>query len=387
MATLKKRKGRFIRKRKIEILDTTLREGEQTPGVSFTVADKIAIARRLDEFGVDFIELGHPAVSPDVYAAVEALNDLNLKARKMAHGRAYKSDVNDAAAIGVPWVGLFFGTSALSLKYKFNVTRKDALWRIRGAVEYAGEKGLKIRFTAEDATRTEVKFLIQVAHLVTAAGADRFSLADTVGIMTPTRMKGLVAQIVREIDLPLHVHCHNDFGLAVANALSALEAGARCVDVTVNGLGERAGLASLAEVTSALTELYKAPGNWNLDLLPELSAQVERVSGQTAHANRPIVGKHAFSHKAGLHVKAVLKNPKSYEGINPAVLARQRKLILDKYTGKAALKYKLEELGLELTSAELNQVLAEIKAKPAKVDWSDADLKTLVEITRRDRKG
>jgi 2-isopropylmalate synthase len=342
----------------------------------------MAIARRLDAFGVDFIELGHPAVSPDVYAAVEALNDLDLKARKMAHGRAYKSDVNDAAAIGVPWVGLFFGTSALSLKYKFNVTRKEALRRIREAVEYAKEKGLKIRFTAEDASRTDVGFLIQVAHLVTKAGADRFSLADTVGVMTPTRMKALVAQIVRDIDLPIHVHCHNDFGLAVANALSALEAGARCVDVTVNGLGERAGLASLAEVTSALTELYKVSGKWNLDLLPELSDLVERASGQIAHANRPIVGKHAFSHKAGLHVKAVLKNPKSYEGINPAALARQRKLILDKYTGKAALKHKLKELGLELTPGELNRVLAGIKAEPGKVDWSDEDLKALVETAR-----
>jgi len=380
--TSSKRKDSFIVKRKLEILDTTLREGEQTPGVSFTVQDKIAIARRLDEFGVDFVELGHPAVSPDVYAAVEALNDLDMKARKMAHGRAYKSDVNDAAAIGVPWVGLFFGTSALSLKYKFNVTRKEALRRIREAVEYAKGKGLKIRFTAEDASRTDVKFLLQVAQLVTRAGADRFSLADTVGVMTPTRMKALVAQIVREIDLPVHVHCHNDFGLAVANALSALEAGARCVDVTVNGLGERAGLASLAEVTSALTELYKAPGKWNLDLLPELSALVERASGQMEHTNRPIVGKHAFSHKAGLHVKAVLKNPQSYEGMNPAAVARQRKLVLDKYTGKTALDHKLRELGFELSSRQLTQVLARIKGEPEKVDWSDEDLKALVETAR-----
>ncbi|MFQ6613178.1 MAG: homocitrate synthase [Fidelibacterota bacterium] len=363
-------------------MDSTLREGEQTPGVSFSVADKLVLARQVDAFGVDFIELGHPAVSPDVYAAVEALNDLDLNARKMAHGRAYKSDVNDAAAIGVPWMGLFFGTSALSLKYKFNVTRKEALRRIREAVEYAKGKGLKIRFTAEDSSRTDLKFLIQVVHIVTKAGADRFSLADTVGVMTPTRMKEVVRQIVQETDLPVHVHCHNDFGLAVANALSALEAGARCVDVTVNGLGERAGLASLAEVTTALTELYKVPGRWNLDLLPELSALVERASGQAGTVNRPIVGKHAFSHKAGLHVKAVLKNPKSYEGINPAAVARQRKLVLDKYTGRAALDHKLKELGLVLSSRQLNQVLAKIKAEPEKVDWSNEDLKVLVEVTR-----
>ena len=257
--------------RKIQILDSTLREGEQTPGVSFTSEQKVAIAKRLDAFGVDFIELGHPAVSPDVYEAVEVLNDLDLNAIKMAHGRAVKSDINDAVAIGVPWMGIFFGTSPLSLKHKFNVIKSEALKRIESTVKYGKDKELKLRFTAEDASRTDLDFLVEVGQLVQKSGADRFSLADTVGCLTPTKTKKLVGRIVSEIDLPIHVHCHNDFGMATANALSAMEAGAQCVDVTVNGLGERCGLPPLSEVTTALAELYKVNGNWDLGLLPELS--------------------------------------------------------------------------------------------------------------------
>ena len=156
----------MLNHQKIEILDSTLREGEQTPGVSFSVEQKIAITKRLDAFGVDFIELGHPVVSPDVYEAAETLNDLELNAKKMAHGRANKSDINDIAAIGVEWMGIFFGTSPLSLKHKFNVTKSQALKRIETCVKYGKDKGLKLRFTAEDASRTNLYFLIQVGQMV-----------------------------------------------------------------------------------------------------------------------------------------------------------------------------------------------------------------------------
>ncbi len=362
---------------KIEILDTTLREGEQTPGISFTIDQKIAIARGLDAFGVDFIELGHPAVSPDVYEAVEALNSQNLNAKKMAHGRASKSDVNDATAIGVKWMGIFFGTSPLSLKHKFNITKSEALKQIETCVKYGKDKGLKLRFTAEDASRTSLDFLIQVGQMVQECGAERFSLADTVGCLIPARMKELVTNIRSEIDLPLHVHCHNDFGLATANALTALESGAQCVDVTVNGLGERCGLPSLAEVTTALTELYKVNHNWDLRLLPELSQLVESFSGRISEANKPIVGKNAFTHKAGLHVKAVMEEPKSYEAISPETVYRERHIIIDKYTGKSALKNKLEIMGIHLKDWELKATLKDIKAHPEKVSWKDEELISL----------
>jgi 2-isopropylmalate synthase len=364
--------------KQIEILDSTLREGEQTPGVSFTVGQKIALAKRLDTFGVDFIELGHPAVSPDVYEAVEALNDLDLIAKKIAHGRASKSDINDVVAIGVGWMGIFFGTSPLSLKHKFNVTKSEALIQIDTAVKYGKDKGLKLRFTAEDASRTDLDFLIQVGQLVQEAGVDRFSLADTVGCLTPTKMKALVHRIVSELNIPVHVHCHNDFGMATANALSALESGAQCVDVAVNGLGERCGLPPLAEVVTALTNIYKINGNWDLGLIPELTDMVASFSKLDSNANQPIVGKNAFTHKAGLHVKAVVKEPKSYEAISPESLHRKRHFIVDKFTGAAALINKLEGIGIKVSRQKLDPILKEIKLHSEKVDWEDKELISLI---------
>ena len=358
----------------IEILDSTLREGEQTPGVSFTIKQKVTIAKRLDAFGVDFIELGHPAVSPDVYAAVERLNDLDLKAKKMAHGRASKSDINDAAAIGVEWMGMFFGTSPLSLKHKFNVSKREALEQIQMTVKYGKDKGLKLRFTAEDASRTGFDFLVQVGRLVQESGADRYSLADTVGCLTPTKTKELVSRIVPELDIPIHVHCHNDFGMATANALSALEAGAQCVDVAVNGLGERCGLPPIAEVVTALVNIYKVNGNWDLSILPELTHLVGSFSNSLLKANQPIVGENAFTHKAGLHVKAVAKDPRSYEAISPETVNRKRKLIIDKYTGRSALKNKFNEIGVSLTKTDLAAVLKELKSHPEKVSWTGIEL-------------
>ena len=361
----------------IEILDSTLREGEQTPGVSFTIKQKSAIAKLLDDFGVDFIELGHPAVSPDVYAAVETLNDLDLKAKKMAHGRASKSDINDATAIGVEWMGMFFGTSPLSLKHKFNVSKKEALEQIQTIVKYGKDKGLKLRFTAEDASRTDLDYLIQVGQLVQKAGVDRFSLADTVGCLTPTKMKELVSRIVCELDIPVHVHCHNDFGMATANALSALEAGAQCVDVAVNGLGERCGLPPLAEVVTALTNIYKVNGIWELGMIPELTEMVDSFSKLDSNANQPIVGKNAFTHKAGLHVKAVVKEPKSYEAISPEAVHRKRHFVIDKYTGKSALNNRLNHMGIRVSPKELDTILIEIKSHPEKLNWENVELISL----------
>ena len=363
---------------KIEILDSTLREGEQTPGVSFTVGQKIALAKRLDTFGVDFIELGHPAVSPDVYEAVEALNDLDLIAKKIAHGRAAKSDINDVVAIGVGWMGIFFGTSPLSLKHKFNITKSEALIRIETAVKYGKDKGLNLRFTAEDASRTDLDFLIQVGELVQKAGVDRFSLADTVGCLTPTQTKKLVSRIVSELDIPVHVHCHNDFGMATANALSALESGAQCVDVAVNGLGERCGLPPLAEVVTALTNIYKINGNWDLGLIPELTDMVASFSKLDSNANQPIIGKNAFTHKAGLHVKAMVKEPKSYEAISPESIHRKRHFVIDKFTGAAALINKLEGIGIKVSSQKLDPILKEIKLHSEKVNWEDKELISLI---------
>ena len=244
-------------------------------------------------------------------------------------------------------------------------------------MKYGKDKGLKLRFTAEDASRTDLEFLIQVGKLVQNAGVDRFSLADTVGCLTPTNIKGFVSQMVSELDIPIHVHCHNDFGMATANALSALEAGAQCVDVAINGLGERCGLPPLAEVVIALTNIYKVNGNWNLGLIPELSELVKAFSKLDSNANQPIIGKNAFTHKSGLHVKAVVKEPESYEAISPESVHRKRHFVIDKYTGNFALNNKLIHMGISETPKELDTILIEIKSHPEKLNWDDKDLISL----------
>ena len=256
--------------KKIELLDTTLREGEQSANVSFTVDQKIEILKSLDEFGVEFIEIGHPIVSPDVHDAVQKISQIETKANKLIHSRAMKEDIDLAHSFDIEWIGIFFGTSDLSLKYKFGINKSEAIKKIIDSVKYAKDKGIKLRFTAEDATRTNLDYLIEVAQSVSDAGADRFSIADTVGILTPEKTTNLVSKIVENIDIPVHIHCHNDFGLAVANSVSGLLSGAQVADVTINGIGERSGIASLAEIALLLKTQYNFENNWDLSKIYKL---------------------------------------------------------------------------------------------------------------------
>ncbi|NOZ03762.1 MAG: homocitrate synthase [FCB group bacterium] len=364
---------------KVELLDSTIREGEQSPNVSFTVEQKLEIVKLLDEFGVEFIELGHPAVSPDVREAVERLARLDTRANKMVHGRALARDIDDAANLNVPWVGIFFGTSPLSLEYKFQITPQKALVRISEAIRYAKDKGLKVRFTAEDATRTDTDFLVEVASVAEEAGADRFSIADTVGTTHPASLRKLVRAVASSVSIPLHVHCHNDYGLATANVLAGLEGGARLADVTVNGLGERSGISALSEVAVTLKMLYKVDNPWNLELLPKLSRVVERASGIFNSENRPIVGLYAFTHKAGLHTRAVLKDPRTYEAFPPELIKRHREITIDKYTGRDAVRSRLETMGVKLNDDQLNEIIEIIKSQPTKRHFSDMDLLDIVD--------
>ena len=363
---------------KIELLDSTLREGEQAPGVSFNVSQKLELAKMIDNFGVEYIELGHPAVSPDVRKAVEELSKLDLNAQKLIHGRATKGDIDDAKKYNVPWVGIFFGTSDLSLQHKFGIDRNTALMRIKEAVSYAKDLGLKLRFTAEDATRTDLDFLIEVGQLVQECGADRFSLADTVGILTPTSTEMLVKAVVDSLDIPIHIHCHNDFGLATANVIAAFSAGARVGDVTVNGLGERSGIAPLAEIAMITKVIHQVDNDWKLETLMDLSRKVERLSGVFNSEHKPIVGQHAFTHKAGLHTRAVLKDPRTYEAFSPEILQRDREITIDKYSGKDALKNRLQSMNIQVNETQLHEIISVIKANPEKRKFSDIDL---LEIT------
>ncbi len=361
----------------MELLDSTLREGELTRGVLFSQKQKIEIATLLDKFGVNVIEAGQPFVSKQLKESVKKLSSLKLNAQILGHARALKQDVDAVLDCNCDWVGIFISTSDIGIKTKYNLTKEQVLEKGLEAVEYAKSHGLKIRFTPEDGTRTKLDYFVKICNEMESK-ADRISLADTVGTMTPEKMKVLVEQILQKSKIELNVHCHNDFGLATANCLAAFEAGAKLADVTVNGLGERAGITPLAELAVSLDTLYNAQNGWNFSVLPELSRLVGKYSGLGLARNAPIVGRNAFSHKAGLHTNAVLKNPESYEVINPEKFARKRTIVVDQFAGKKAFENKLNELGVKLDEKKFLEVFQ--KLKESKKRWvKDADIITLVE--------
>ncbi|MCI4626901.1 MAG: hypothetical protein L3V56_13225 [Candidatus Magnetoovum sp. WYHC-5] len=307
----------------IKILDTTLREGEQSRGVSFSLEQKIEIARLLDEFGVDYIEAGHPAVSTEMRNTVTTISSLGLRAEIVAHARAKIEDIKAAIECKVPWVGIFIGINEVSLKYKYNLQKSQVYELIRISINYAKDNGLKVRLTIEDATRTETAEIIELCQFVDGLGVDRISIADTVGVAVPSMFYNLIRQIKAQTKVDLHVHCHNDFGMAVANAIAAFEGGAVVIDTAVNGLGERAGIATLAEVCTALYSLFGIRKGWRLDLLPFISKQVALFANIPLNPKMPIVGDDAFYHKGKLHVNAVSKYSGCYEPISPEIVGRQ----------------------------------------------------------------
>ncbi|PIY59805.1 homocitrate synthase [Candidatus Woesearchaeota archaeon CG_4_10_14_0_8_um_filter_47_5] len=344
-----------------EILDTTLREGEQTPGVSFTIEQKLEIAKVLDEFGVDIIEAGHPLITPHTSQAVKAIAHEGLKAGILAHCRAQTKDIDAALDCDVSWVGIFFCVSDKSLEERFRKSEEQAIDIITTAVQYAKDHGLKVRYTPEDTVRSAFERVVKVSQAAQKAGVDRISVADTGGVMTPRAMYAYISKLNKHLSVSLNVHCHNDLGMATANSLAALEAGAKLVDVCVNGLGERTGIAPLAEVTTALKVQYRAKNNWKMEILPELSELVEQYSGIPIPRQAPVVGKNAFTHNAGLHVSALLINPYHYETIPCSLVGRKREIVIDKMASKEAVAFKLREFSIDYDDALLCSVFTEIK--------------------------
>jgi len=345
----------------LEILDTTLREGEQTPYVNFTVDEKVQVAQMLDFVGVDMIEAGDPSVSPNVAKAIERIASLGLRAEIVAHSIASRSGIDKAKACGADRVAIFYATSKIHLEAKLHKTPEQALDIIREHVAYAHQLGLKVRFTPEDGTRTDFEFLVRVCNASIETGADRISFADTLGIMQPHTMFERVCAL-RERLLPckIDLHCHNDYGLALANAMAGIRAGADCIHTTVNGLGERAGIPDLAETIVSFHNL-EGIQKFNIQPLMNVSGYLEKVSGFFLAPNKPITGQNAFSHKSGVHTNGILKDPRTYEPFDPSILGRERKIIIDKYTGKSAVVARLDEYGIEVSAAELEVIVSRIK--------------------------
>ena len=345
----------------VTILDTTLREGEQTPYVNFSLSEKLEIARLLDQVGVEMIEAGDPSVSPSIATAVGKIAGLGLKAEVVAHSMAIKKSIDIAKSCGADRVAIFFATSSIHLDSKLHKSQDQAVQIICEHIAYARSLGLKVRYTPEDATRTEFGFLIKVCNAAIEAGADRISFADTLGILQPHIMYERV-RALRENLLPckIDLHCHNDYGLALANAMAGIRAGADCIHTTVNGLGERTGIPDLAETIVAFHNL-EGLNQYNIQPLMGISSYLEKVSGFFMAPNKPITGQNAFTHKSGVHTNGVLKDPKTYEPFDPAMLGRERKIVIDKYTGKSAVASRLDEYGIEVSPAELDVIVTRIK--------------------------
>ncbi len=376
--------GEWPKDMRVGLLDSTLREGEQTPGVSFTVEQKLEIARLLDEIGVAMIEAGHPSVAPDVREAVRRIigmkrDGIIRRAEIIAHSRAVKADIEEAASLEPDRVAIFYGVSDIHLRYKHRRSREEALATIAEMVEYARQHGVRVRFTAEDATRADYEFLVEAVRTARDAGADRVSIADTVGIATPYGVRRLFESLRRDVPgVEFDIHAHNDLGMAVANSLAAAEAGATIIHVTVGGLGERAGIAPLEVIAVALKRHY---GLDVVDLkgVVRLARLVERYSGVPITPLAPVVGENVFTHKAGVHVAGVLSNPETYEAYPPEWVGRSRDYTIDKYTGRKALRARLERLGVHVSEEELMAILRRIKERSEARWLRDEDLLEIAE--------
>ncbi len=363
---------------KIEVCDVTLRDGEQTPGVSFTREEKIDIARKLDEVGVDVIEAGFPIVSKEEAKIVREIANLGLCAKTCALSRATKCDIDCVASCDINIVAIVFGTSDIHLKYKYKATRQEAIEKATSALDYAKEYGLTVRFAAEDATRTDLDFLKEYFLAGEKHGADMFSIADTVGILSPDAMRFLVEEIKKVSDVPICIHCHDDLGMALANTLSGAQAGAKQLHATVNGIGERAGNTPLEELLTALYVQYGV-NSYDLTLIHELSEMVKNYSGIDISKNKAVVGRHAFAHESGIHVAAVLEEPMTYEPFSPELVGSEREFVLGKHTGKKGLRYMLEKEGHDIGDMELDSILENIKNKASVNKFiSQKELKSLV---------
>jgi isopropylmalate/homocitrate/citramalate synthase len=346
-------------KKCIKILDSTLREGEQHPGVSFSNKQRIQIAWMLDSFGVSQIEIS-PVVSLDHQNATKIILKQGLKADIVAHVRAIKSDVDIAIDCDATWVATYLGISDIHLSSKLRISREEAKIRALEVADYIKSHGLKSRFTMEDASRTDPEFLMELCKEMNKRGIERISIPDTVGIMRPRGMYNLVKLVYDGIDkskTSLDVHCHNDVGLALSNALSGCDAGADQIHTTIDGLGERTGIPSLAETAVALTLLYKSDNDFRLHMLMDLSKTISEYTKIPVHESKPLVGDSSYKHKAGTHLAAILRNPSAYEIIEPKLVGNRRKIIFGELSGKNGSAYLLSILGLD-TSKVNSETLA-----------------------------
>jgi homocitrate synthase NifV len=345
----------------IKIVDTTLRDGEQTAGVVFSNPEKIRIAKMLDDVGVDQIEAGIPVMGGHEKEAITEICKLGLRASIMGWNRAVIKDIEASLECGVDAVAISISTSDIHIEHKLRSTRSKVLADMVRAVEFAKQQGVYISANAEDASRTDPDFLFEFTQAAKEAGADRVRFCDTVGILDPFTTFELVKKLIDTAGIDVEMHTHNDFGMATANALAGVKAGAGWVGVTVIGLGERAGNAALEEVVMALKCLQGVDLNFKTAKFRELAEYVSRAASRELPAWKAIVGSNVFTHESGIHVDGTLKNSKTYEAFCPEEVGLTRQIVIGKHSGSHSIKAKFEEYGHHLTDQEAEDVLAEVK--------------------------
>lgn len=381
----------------IKILDATLREGEQTPGVFFDGHIKLAIADLLDEIGIDIIEAGHPLVTQEIHDAVQQLAHRNLRAVVGAHARSVMYDIDLALQCDVGFLGIFYCISEDRLNHVFKKDLSQAIDQISKVIRYAREKkpSLLIRYTPEDTVRSKFENVVEVSAAAVDAGANIISIADTTGYMIPGTSRNMydyVRKLKDELALrdkypQIAVHCHNDRGLALANALDAYRGGAEIIDTTILGLGERAGIVDLAQLLVALTQDFGVENRWKTEKLLDLYNLVSKHANFEIPHNFPVMGRNAFTHCAGVHTHAAIQNPVHYQSLDPRVVGRSMDVALDHMSGLSSIEWALNKLNIEADDELITQILNTVKSigqkgrmvelseLPHIVDWCKKHLK------------
>lgn len=377
--------------RKVEFFDTSLRDGEQTPGVNFSIKEKVAIAKQLEKWGISVIEAGFPAASPDSFEAVKQIAEAMTTTSVTGLARSVKSDI-DACYEALkdakyPQIHVFIATSPIHREFKLKKSKEEILEIIKEHVTYARERFDVVEFSPEDATRTELDYLLEVVQTAVDAGATYINIPDTVGFTTPEEFghifKYLIENVKSDREIIFSPHCHNDLGMAVANTLSAIKNGAGRIEGTVNGIGERAGNAALEEVAVALNireDYYQATSDIVLNETVNTAELVSRYSGIAIPKNKAVVGGNAFSHESGIHQDGFLKNPLTYEIITPELVGvKKSSLPLGKLSGRHAFIEKLKELELDFVEEDIKPLFKKFKVlADKKHDITDADIRALV---------